>query len=554
MPDFFRRLIRYLNYPADTHGKVDEVLQRVRQLSDEFYARIGALQTDSYHLRAVADWHTQLLNELNAREKEALKTLSEIQTGLRKVQVEVQQARISLEWIQSGAIISEEGIPIFFWEPQLDLDDSSNFSRLFEAGGALVLLRKGDTSETSLPAKIAPAPAEQLGARALLYLRVGKVLASENISGIIAQCRRPGDLATAIAAADVTGAPLALIFASDEESSAESQFADLFEEALRKARLSFCTSALARSTLQTHYGKKVWLLPPFARAEDPNGKGHQDKRLTPSELIQWLWVSLDKGFPTETPFEGCISAPEPRDTPYVEPPAPREIHWEMQSHFQALYRLKLTGYLPEFVIDVGASTGYWSHIASQIFPESRYYLVEPLLEKYKQLEGTVYGLHPEFVLIPAAAGNMATEMVLNVSAELYTSSLIDGESLSADLDWLKLKVPVRTLDEISSTLNILGRGLLKIDVQLAEELVLDGAMDLLQRIDVIFIELSHGRFAPQAKTFFEMTEKLHRLGFEYFDYAGCWRNSQTGRLIQQDAIFARQVVHSFEEHPDLNRE
>src|SRR5258708_1752737 len=37
MPDFFRRLIRYLNYPADTHGKVDEVLQRVRQLSDEFY-------------------------------------------------------------------------------------------------------------------------------------------------------------------------------------------------------------------------------------------------------------------------------------------------------------------------------------------------------------------------------------------------------------------------------------------------------------------------------------------------------------------------------------
>ncbi len=110
MPDFFRRLIRYLNYPADTHGKVDEVLQRVRQLSDEFYARIGALQTDSYHLRAVADWHTQLLNELNAREKEALKTLSEIQTGLRKVQVEVQQARISLEWIQSGAIISEEGV------------------------------------------------------------------------------------------------------------------------------------------------------------------------------------------------------------------------------------------------------------------------------------------------------------------------------------------------------------------------------------------------------------------------------------------------------------
>src|SRR5260370_11761482 len=173
MTAFLRRVIRYLNYPADTHGKVDEVLKRIRQSSDEFYARIGALQTDSYHLRAVADCHTQLLNELNAREKEALKTLSEIQTGLRKVQVVMQQAQISLEGIQSGAIISEEGIPIFFGEPQRDFDDSSNFSRLFEAASSLILLGKRDTTDTSLPATRAPSRARELCERALLRLGGG---------------------------------------------------------------------------------------------------------------------------------------------------------------------------------------------------------------------------------------------------------------------------------------------------------------------------------------------------------------------------------------------
>jgi Methyltransferase FkbM domain len=95
------------------------------------------------------------------------------------------------------------------------------------------------------------------------------------------------------------------------------------------------------------------------------------------------------------------------------------------------------------------------------------------------------------------------------------------------------------LDEISSTLAIAGRGILKIDVQLAEHLVLDGATRFLEQIDVICVELSLNRFAPSSKTLFEMMTKLHELGFQYFDTAGSWRQSQSGRMIQQDTVFMR---------------
>jgi hypothetical protein len=69
-----------------------------------------------------------------------------------------------------------------------------------------------------------------------------------------------------------------------------------------------------------------------------------------------------------------------------------------------------------------AATGFWSHVASQIFPQSRFYLIEPLLEQYQRRDKAIYSMHPEFVTIAAAAGDRPGEAVLNVSPDLYSSS------------------------------------------------------------------------------------------------------------------------------------
>lgn len=69
-----------------------------------------------------------------------------------------------------------------------------------------------------------------------------------------------------------------------------------------------------------------------------------------------------------------------------------------------------------------------------------------------------------------------------------------------------------------------GRGLLKIDVQFTEHLVLAGVLDLLAQVDALIIELSLVRYACQPKLFPEMCNLLDELGFRYHEDVGGWRS------------------------------
>jgi FkbM family methyltransferase len=376
------------------------------------------------------------------------------------------------------------------------------------------------------------------GTRALAYSRISAALSHRQINRIVAIPQSTEDLLNAIAASDISAAPLVLWFTEGFDFHHELSKPGLLDEAMRKARLCFAGSELLRAEIQKQYGRKVWIIP------SSNSAGQieqaQPSKVFSSDLFQgfseWISQSLAAGAPIDDRFEKHFLGVRDRLAPYVDPPAPADIHWEMAPHYQALDRLRASGYKPEFVVDVGASTGYWSHISTKIFPSCRYILIEPLLEQYLAAEGTIYRLHPEFVKIKAAAGNIESELELNVSPDLYGSSFFDSSASAGR----SIQVRVRTLDEIAVSEAILGRGMLKIDVQFSEHLVLDGGRAFLQQVDVIFIEVSLRRFVPAGKTFFEIVDQLHGLGFEYRDYAGAWRDPATGELLQQDAVFARQ--------------
>ena len=51
MRDLFHRIWRYLNYPADTNGKMTEVWQRMRVLCEEFAIKSDRLESDLQHLK-----------------------------------------------------------------------------------------------------------------------------------------------------------------------------------------------------------------------------------------------------------------------------------------------------------------------------------------------------------------------------------------------------------------------------------------------------------------------------------------------------------------------
>jgi FkbM family methyltransferase len=373
--------------------------------------------------------------------------------------------------------------------------------------------------------------------RRTIYQSAAKEIGNRAIERILVIPSCFSDLAVGIAAADITGAPTALLLICDEVLSDLEKTSRLLSEALAKAHLILTANDETGSRLQLRFGEKVWRLPSRFVSELVTSSGSPVTDLSP--IFEWVWDAVAHRRPSG---EAPGTSPDSCIAPYIDPPAPADLHWEMRPHFLALQRLKNLGYVPDFVLDVGASTGYWSHFCQQVFPGSRFYLFEPLLSQYQRSQGEIYRLHPEFTAVEVAVSNRSETITFNMAPDLYGSSFVADSGSSKEGSWKKLEVPARTLAGLAAELAVQGRGLMKIDVQFAEHLVLEGAQGFLGQIDVIFIELSLGRLRPQAKTFAEMLNYLRDLGFEYFDVAGSWRQPETGQLVQQDGVFVRAAL------------
>src|SRR5581483_8124523 len=253
-------------------------------------------------------------------------------------------------------------------------------------------------------------------------------------------------------------------------------------------------------------------------------------------LADWIWRSLEAGEPRDERFERAFCRRAGEVIPYVETPAPKDLQGDFALLYQAFRRLHRRNYSPDFIIDVGASTGVWSNTAKRIFPKARFILVDPFHSKYVRMNDWFFRSNPDFETIAAAVSDRPGEAELNVSPDLYGSSLLRPSDQSAGET---ITVPVVTLDDIAAQRKLSGRGLLKIDVQFTEHLVLAGAEQLLHQVDVLLLELSLFRYAPEAMLFPEMCELVRSLGFNYFEDVGGWRTPVDGTMLQKDVLFVR---------------
>lgn len=251
---------------------------------------------------------------------------------------------------------------------------------------------------------------------------------------------------------------------------------------------------------------------------------------------QWILDSMDLGRPVSDNMEELMPRKLGNLANYVEEPAPGEVIGDFAQLYVALRRIRRIGFQPDFVCDVGASTGIWSTTVRKIFPDARFLLFEPLYSVYAKKHSYLQRTAAQGELLQVALGADVGEIELQVSSDLYGSSILtpfDGRHYDA------LRVPMTTLDRVRAERKIEGRGVLKLDVQGAEHLVLEGARNLLDQIDLLIAELSLFPLAKGAKGFEEMYRMLCEIGFEYYDDVGEWRCPVSGRLLQKDVIFIR---------------
>ena len=262
-----------------------------------------------------------------------------------------------------------------------------------------------------------------------------------------------------------------------------------------------------------------------------------------SGLADWIWRSLDACEPCDERFERIFRREKSQIVPYLEPPLPKDLWGDFGLVYQALRRLKFKSFCPDFVVDVGASSGVWSDAAHRVFPGARFLLIDPLLSRYQEMNDWYFRQHPQFECVAVALSDSPGEAQLRVSEDLYGSSLFyPGDSRT----YQEIKVPVLTLDQVAHDKVLTGRGLLKIDVQFAEHLVLAGAKTVLSQVDALIVELSLVRYNPRALIFPEMYNLIQELGFRYYEDVGGWRSPVDGTTLQKDVLFVRNELFTEE--------
>jgi len=223
----------------------------------------------------------------------------------------------------------------------------------------------------------------------------------------------------------------------------------------------------------------------------------------------------------------------------------------------SLKQARAAGLAPKTVIDVGAAVGSFTRTCHGIFPGSRYLMVEPLEEYLPSLEKVVKDI-PGSVYALAAATDHRKGVVVNIHPDLVGSSLYRETEEGGEVNGIPRRVPSVTLDTLVQERQAEPPYFVKIDVQGAELDVLAGAGLVLQRTDLVLLEVSLFRFFEQGPVFCDIVEFMKTRGFVPYDILGLQYRPLDRALSQVDISFVKETGalrrHHYYATPDQRRD
>lgn len=197
----------------------------------------------------------------------------------------------------------------------------------------------------------------------------------------------------------------------------------------------------------------------------------------------------------------------------------------------ALERLKLAGYNPVSIFDVGAYKGAFSIHALSLWPNAVCHCFEVLPTRVKHLQALAH-----------SDGRLRVQPVLLGATEREDVPFRQIETASSVLDeWVNndhplAMHPMRTIDQVVAQ-GAPPPELLKIDVQGYELEVLKGAEQSLRRASAIVAELNLIDIHRGAPSFFDVTSWLNSRDWVPYDICGLTRRPLDRALWQADLLF-----------------
>lgn len=359
--------------------------------------------------------------------------------------------------------------------------------------------------------------------RADIFSLLAGRLVNQRVSAFLAIPTTSADFLVAYAAAAIANAPfgLWLICGAVDRSLLETDLDAA--ESIKRATAVFASMPALRNVLVDLFQRNVYVVPSPA-----SGKMHDG-------LHEFLFGTIrNQGRITDRFFEDQFLSGPDAPTRFFDQPTSAFVHPDFAEMFRFCERLKMTGWRPDFVVDIGASSGIWSRLVSEVFPNAQFVLCDPIFSRYRNVWDK-----PGTIKLEVAVSDKPGVARFLVAGDLYGSSLLFAEHVSDTV-----VVPVTTLDAIARENSLVGRGMIKVDVQFAEHLVIQGGLETIaNNIDVMIIEVTLATTTiHQARPVLSMLEfanRLRDLGFTIIDVVGAWRDPKTGECIQLDLAFAR---------------
>jgi FkbM family methyltransferase len=187
------------------------------------------------------------------------------------------------------------------------------------------------------------------------------------------------------------------------------------------------------------------------------------------------------------------------------------------------------GLRPRTIFDVGVAAGTpWLYDA---YPEAKYFLIDPTPQSLALMHDLSQRLNAE--VLNVALGNSEGTARIKIRADHSGSSLFEEVGNAEILK--ELKVPVRRFDSVIKEFE--RPALLKVDVQGAEIMVLEGIGSRFRDLDVAIVETSLIATLKCAPEFADVVALMKASNFVLFDIIGVVRRPLDQALAQIDAVF-----------------
>lgn len=214
------------------------------------------------------------------------------------------------------------------------------------------------------------------------------------------------------------------------------------------------------------------------------------------------------------------------------------------NQFQRSQRTYLSNNKINKIFDVGANQGQFAQGIFDLGYTGKIISFEPINATFKQLVNNSRK-NPNWNPKNFALGDFDGFSEINVSPLSASSSILpfvqDMVDVVPDLNYVrKEKIEIKKLDSIfDEYVESNDRVFLKIDTQGFEKTILDGAIQSLEKLTMIQLEMSLVEIYQGEYTMQQMISFLRNYGFELWALEPGFYHPKTRKLLQVDAIFMR---------------